>query len=139
MSNDKPGISLKEAADALGIDVSTLRRDIAAGCPVVDLGAVGRGNGSRVDVEAVRRWRAGTRGEILPLLEHALVEVFRDGVHERLKIAPGALAFILIKTYERVHEFATQQPLVGLPLEMRRLCAICLDWLESGQFPNQEK
>ncbi|HMS82265.1 MAG TPA: helix-turn-helix domain-containing protein [Nitrospira sp.] len=128
------GVSLKEAADVLGIDVSTLRRDIAAGCPTVELGSVGRGKGSRVDVDAVRRWRAGTRGDVLPLLETTLMAVFRDGVHERLKIHPGAVAYVLLRVYERAHERVWSDPLVDLPAEMMRLCTICLEWLESEEF-----
>lgn len=138
MSNDEPGISLKEAAKVLEIDISTLRRDIAAGCPVVELGSVGRGKGSRVDVDAVRRWRAGVRGEVLPVLENALMAVFQDGVHKRVKMPPGAVAYLLLKIYERAYEHERSEPLVDLPVEMRRLCAICLEWIEGGNFHREE-
>lgn len=138
MTDDGRGASLQEAAKALGISVSTLQRDIADGCPALALGSVGRGKGSRVDVEAVRRWRAGARGAILPLMETVLVAVFRCGVHNRLKIHPGAVSYILLKVFEQAHELAKDEPLIELPMEMRRLCGICLDWVESGQFPNRE-
>ncbi|MBX3333935.1 MAG: hypothetical protein KF876_07410 [Nitrospira sp.] len=138
MIDEEHGHSLKEAAEALGIDVSTLRRDIAAGCPVVWLGSVGRGKGSRVDLEAVRRWRAGARGEVLPVLENALMAVFQDGVHERVKMHPGAVAYLLLKIYERAYEQERSEPLVDLPVEMRRLCAICLEWIEGGNFYREE-
>lgn len=134
MKDDGQGANLQEAAKVLGIDVSTLQRNIKQGCPVLSLGSVGRGKGARVDVEAVRKWRASARGEILPFIENVIVSVFRDGVHERLKIHPGGVAYLLIKLYEAAHERVRDEPLVELPMEMRRLCGICLDWLESGQF-----
>lgn len=139
MINDEHGVNLQEAAEALGIDVSTLQRDIAAGCPVVKLGSVGRGKGSRVDLDAVRRWRAGARGDALPVLEAVLMAVFQDGVHERVKMHPGAVAYLFLKLYERAYERVKKEPLVDLPVEMQRLRGICVDWLESGQFPTREK
>ncbi len=133
------GIRLKKAARSLGIDVSTLRRDIAAGCPTVELGSVGRGRGSLVDLGEVRQWRARKRGDALATLEFSLIHVFKSDIAEKIKIEPGKLAYLLIKIYEHMHEQVTNEPLVDLPQEMRCLCAICLSWLESGQFPNREK
>ncbi|MDF0673242.1 MAG: hypothetical protein P0120_02710 [Nitrospira sp.] len=133
------GVSLKEAARAIGINVSTLRRDIIAGCPTVELGEVGRGRGSRVDLEEVRRWRARKRGDALAVLEFSLIQVFKSGLSEKIKLEPGKLAYILLKTYEQAHEHVNNEPLIDLPMEMMQLCAIILDWLESGNFLNQEK
>lgn len=132
------GMRLREAARLLGIDASTLRRDIRAGCPVVELGSVGRSKGTRVDLDQVRRWRATKHGEVLPTLEAALLDVFRDAIHEKLKIQPGQLAYLLIRIYEKVYEDVTHLPLVELPEEMRRLCTICLDFLEHGHREQED-
>lgn len=51
--------SLAEAALALGISVSTVRRNVREGAPCVSLGAAGRGKGSRVDIDKLRAWRGG--------------------------------------------------------------------------------
>jgi hypothetical protein len=51
------GIPLRIAAKALGIDASTLWRDVQAGCPVVAKGRRGPGASTLVNLEEVRAWR----------------------------------------------------------------------------------
>lgn len=133
------GVTIQAAARALRVDVSTLRRDIAAGCPVVELGSVGRGKGTLVDVDTVRRWRALRRGDVLPTLERALMKTFQGGIHDRLHISPGHVAYVLIKVYEHAFEAVTQEPLLDLHGEMRRLCAICLESVTNGEFSERRE
>ena len=51
------GIPLKLAAQELGIDASTLQRDVQNGCPVIRKGRRGPGDPTLVDLEQVRAWR----------------------------------------------------------------------------------
>lgn len=53
------GVSVAEAARQLGVSAPTVRRWVAEGAPTVQLGRAGRGNGSRVDPDELRAWRAG--------------------------------------------------------------------------------
>jgi len=61
------GLTLAAAARELGVDVSTVRRWVERGAPCEMQGAPGRGNGARVDLGALRRWRAGEA----PAVQHA--------------------------------------------------------------------
>lgn len=54
-------VTVKQAAEALGVHVQTLRRWTRAGCPVVRAGHRG-GPPALYDLDAVRAWRAGDRG-----------------------------------------------------------------------------
>lgn len=139
--NEPPSpVTLKQAAQILRVDVSTLRRDIVAGCPTVELGGVGRGKGTLVDVDAVRRWRASTRGDVLPLLASALTDLFREAIYEDARITPPQAVLLFVKIYERVFERLMRHMLLpeDLPPEMKRLCAICLDSIERGNFHQEE-
>lgn len=50
------GLSVPQAARALGKSESTVRRWVRNGAPTITLGRDGRGCGSRVDLAALRRW-----------------------------------------------------------------------------------
>lgn len=50
-------VTVPEAARQIGKDVSTLRRWMRQGCPVVDYQGRGRGNRTLVDVDAILAWR----------------------------------------------------------------------------------
>lgn len=132
-------VPLKEAAKVIGVDVSTLRRDIVKGCPTVDLGSVGRGNGTLVDIATVRQWRARRRGDVLGVLEESLLEFHSQKLYTRAKVTPGQAALIAVKVYEVVYERVKQEPLIALPEQMKRLCAICIESIECGQFLNSEE
>lgn len=111
VSTDLP---LNRAAVALGVSAPTLRRWIRNGAPCTALGSVGRGHGSRVDVEAVRAWRlrslgaAAPPGDLLQKIAAALGDVLRrdDGsglpTHIRLKVHKDAAAELIFQAYRRV-------------------------------------
>lgn len=50
-------VTISVAARALGVSVRALRRDLAAGAPVLRCGARGRGRAALLDVDAVAAWR----------------------------------------------------------------------------------
>ena len=91
-----------------------------------------------MDVEEVRQWRARQRGDVLPCIESALMEVFQSEIHYRRKIHPAQLAYVLIKVYECMYERVKHLPLTELPEQMQRLCAICLTSIENGQFHRED-
>ncbi len=58
MSPTSDALPLPDAAHALGVSASTLRRWIAEGAPVARRGRRGRGRSTLVQVAAVTAWRA---------------------------------------------------------------------------------
>lgn len=72
-----------QAARELSVSASTIRRWISRGAPTVSLGKEGRGNGSLVDVDQLRAWRAGVtvqRGDnaVLNAIAVGIKRVFSD-------------------------------------------------------------
>ena len=132
-------VRLKEAAAVLGVDVSTLRRDVKAGCPTVDLGSVGRNHGTLVNIEEVRRYRAVHRGDVLPIVETAVLELVENGIYARARVTPAQAIVILMKLYERVYELISARPLekAAVPEQMRHLCSICIRLIEDGHFTEE--
>mgnify|MGYP001175494123 FL=1 len=136
------GIPLAQAARALKIHRTTLRRWIAAGCPVVELGEVGRGRGSLVDLAAVRRWKSAQAGgdavtrddeRVLGLIAESFVDCLkRDGFHHRAQIAEGQAAGFLFLVFERVWMNVTRRSRdeIALPEQMKRLRSIYVGWAE---------
>lgn len=59
MGGGMTALAIPDAASELGVSTCTLRRWIAAGCPVARRGGRGRGRLTMVDPERVRAWRAG--------------------------------------------------------------------------------
>jgi len=96
-------VTIVEAAAALGIDVRTVSRDIAAGLPVVRKGRRGRGGATLIDLELYRaqRERAATNADLtlrtlaaeLPeLLAAAVDETFREACGPHKRALAGELA-----------------------------------------------
>ena len=79
----REGVTIAQAAAALGVSVRTIKRWISDGAPVVDLGAVGRTHATLVCVDSLSRWRYGlARDErvLLRLVAGGLRDIFvRDG------------------------------------------------------------
>lgn len=127
---------LADAARLLGVSVTTLQRDIRRGAPTVELGGCGRGRGTVVDVRMLQQWRTSRLtsrlGDPLALCEECLLDIFHSGVHHRINITDGQLAYVLITIYESLFERSRNLPLVELPEQMQHLCRICLDSLEKG-------
>lgn len=124
------GMSLKEAARKLRIDVSTLRRDIATGCPVLELGSVGRGKGARVDLDAVRRWRASKRGDALALFEAAMEKFLLSGLLDVPGLRPAQAVVVVVRMYRALYEYVTGMEVTKhtMPAQMKRLCAIGIQY-----------
>jgi hypothetical protein len=52
-------VTIAKAAREMDVDPSTVQHWLRRGAPTVRPGAVGRGRGALVDIEALRRWRYG--------------------------------------------------------------------------------
>lgn len=96
-------VGIVDAARALGISERALRRDIAAGAPVLRRGSRGRGRAALLDVDAIAAWRRSRAprsddrllvlaAEVPEIIGGAMHEAFAlvDGPHKRL--VAGALA-----------------------------------------------
>lgn len=82
---------LPEAARALGVSDSTLRRWVRDGAPVARRGRRGRGCRALVDPMAVLAWREGERGDVdatLRELAGRLPELIGDAMAEAARLAP---------------------------------------------------
>lgn len=129
-------VSLTQAASVLRKSPMTVRRWIKAGAPCVSLGEVGRGHGSRVDLDALQRWLAHraapgltetAQAIQLDALAESLWRVLRnDGVAEKVGISERQAAGLLLLVYERLAKDLTHRPvdLEDLPEQMKRLCSI---------------
>lgn len=102
-------VPLSEAARALGISPSQLRREIAAGAPVARPGRRGPGGAALVVIADVERWRSRQSNvdTIMRDIGEVLVDVFRrDGglgepAHRSLAITDARAAALLLAVYER--------------------------------------
>ena len=135
-------LTLDQAARRLGKSPCTVRRWIAKGAPTVSLGKEGRGNGSLVDLDQVRRWRAGIAGldiqppgetDSLQRLATALWDVFKrdagvgDGgypAHRLLGIRDYQAAALLVEVYERHAQDLTGSIPDPLPTEIQLLVSL---------------
>lgn len=86
-------LPIDEAARALGVAPSTLRRWIALGAPVARRGRRGRGHVTLIDPEAIEAWRAAKAGgddvdAVLRSLAGALPELLADAAFEAFRLAP---------------------------------------------------
>ena len=82
---------LPEAARALGVSTSTLRRWVRDGAPVARRGRRGRGCRALVDPVAVQAWREGERGDAddaLRELAGRVPEMVGDAMAEAHRLAP---------------------------------------------------
>lgn len=136
-------VPLVVAASQLGVHPSTVRRWIAdEGAPCVELGSVGRGKGSLVDIEELRRWLAERHGakhngagtfptDLLDRLAEALWDTLRrDEAHLRVGGIERDTASVLLMAYGRLWQNLTHRPLdelVNLPPKIAQLRAICLE------------
>jgi hypothetical protein len=139
------GLRLIEAARALKVDPSTLRRWVAAGCPCLEEGTVGRNHGAILDLDVVSRWRAERHdavsvqrqnADLLAIIASALIDSLkRDGAHKRVDITEGQASGLLALAYKRIWQNLTRQPVDEFvsPPEIAHLCAI---WLQYTEDPN---
>jgi excisionase family DNA binding protein len=110
-------LPVREAADALGVGNSTLRRWIASGAPVARMGRRGRGTPTLIDLDAMRAWRRQNgvgdalrafAGRIPELVAAAIYEAHRHcgGPHKRAVIAelPGVWDSVTAALLEALRE-----------------------------------
>ena len=108
-----------------------------------ELGEVGRGKGSRVDLEAVKRWRGQkaqdtqqqqrTATEFLGVVVRSLADVMQeDAAHRRVQIEKAKACGLLALAYQRIWQAVSMQSpdeyYICQPPEIEQLCAI---WLRS--------
>jgi len=140
-------VSVPEAGTYFGFDCSTVRYWIQKlGCPVYELGSVGRGCGSRLNLDDVERWRiarlvptcaAKAQEDVLAIVERALLDSLkRDDLANRTKMTGAQAALAVLIIFERAFKNLKQQPLEHehVPEQLRNLCAIHLDSVERGTF-----
>lgn len=109
---------LREAARALAISESSLRRWIARGAPQAKRGGRGRGRSALFDIEAVRAWRRSQTGasgsdalrcfagEVSQLTANAVAECFVaiEGAHKRAcaSVLAGAWYVVTSRLLDRL-------------------------------------
>jgi len=129
-----PDVGLTEAARELAVSAGTLRRWLRQGAPCARPGEVGRGHGARVDIEAVRRWRAGVgladAAALLDRVACALWSTYtRDAghgepAHASLGIRHRAAAGLLYVAYTRIARELTGGEIESLPAQIDHLWTI---------------
>ncbi|WP_162434816.1 helix-turn-helix domain-containing protein [Pseudoxanthomonas koreensis] len=129
------GLTLREAARALGISPRTLRRWLSAGAPVARRGRRGTGGAALIDPHAVLAWRdtcdadaalQAFAGRVPELVACAIAEAHRmiEGPHKRA--TAGALAGTWFIVSAALTDALRQQvptiPEIGnVPREIERL------------------
>lgn len=133
-------MTVDEVAQHFGRPPGTIRLWIRQGCPTLELGSVGPGNGSRLDLKAVEAWRvrrwvptftAQSEDDVLALVETALVDVLkRDNLMGKTMPAEWMAGLI----YARVFQNLKQRPLESqdLPADLARIVTNHLRSLERG-------
>lgn len=83
-------LPVPEAAEALGVAESTLRRWLREGAPQARRGRRGRGRAALVDVQAVRAWRRAEGGEdALRALAGEIPELLAGAMHQAFTLSDG--------------------------------------------------
>ena len=133
--------TVRETARELGLDVSTVQKDVRRGCGgIVRPGAPGRGNGALIDVPVYRNWRAQRTGEDFDLnLERdrgfsLLCEAALRVYQESGGITRGSqaqAAEVLLRLLARFAPTYLRRDLHEPPEEMRTLIHV-LQHLRSG-------
>jgi hypothetical protein len=139
-------LSLAQAARELNLAVSTLRRWVRRGAPTLQPGQVGRNKGAIVDVNALRRWRAGitahefpgavfTREDLARGLWSAFVrapEGLVSPAWQELRLSRLQAAALFVETFREVIRCTEGHYPDVVPEEMARFFAI------SGEYTHME-
>jgi hypothetical protein len=139
-------LSLTEAANALGVHVGTVRRDVRNGAPTEELGSVGRGHATRIDLEKYKLWRAErhvptltsqVKHDTLQTLTTILLDTLkRDDLGAQVGLSEAQAALAVLMVFERAYKNVNREPLTTdqLPPELKPFHAIVLESLEQGTF-----
>lgn len=150
-SSHSPKMTVRGIAQHFGVDRSTVCRWIHLGCPVSDLGSVGRGRGSQLDPESVTHWLVSRHvpvvvqqsdDRVLGLVAHALLDaVKRDDLARRTKTTEPQAALAVMIIFERVFRNVKQAPLTRdqVPEHLMQLCTIYLDSVERDTFTDTRR
>jgi len=143
------GVTVREAARALGVSRTTVQTWVRGGAPTCSLGSVGRSHGSRVDLEELRAWRAG-RALRVPAPKSVLGSWFDPGIvaaalwklyvrptredrtlpsWKLYRLAPAETAALLVDVFQALHREAIGRFADELPPEMTKLLSIYLSSL----------
>jgi hypothetical protein len=131
-------VSLKKAAAELGVTTQTLSRWLREGAPTVQPGEVGRGRGALVEVEALKRWRAG----ISPMAEGIPIETIVKAISNCYSRAPEGhsqpawaeiglshrqAAALLVEMYREIVRTATGKYPDTLPAQIEPIFSIFVE------------
>ena len=128
------------AAKYFRVHPATIRSWIRRGCPVIELGGVGRNHSSKLDAGAVENWlierrvpsaAARVEQDILGIAATALYDVLkRDGLAGQTLAAERVVLMI----YERLYRNVKQTPLEAkdVPAEMKRIVTNYIDCIEEN-------
>lgn len=132
-------ITVSAAAQALGISIRAVQKDVQAGCDgILRLGSPGRGRGTLLDLKEYRQWRdrkAGTIGcdveyereRAWVLLCEAALRVFQEhGGVTRQNRARSAELFCLL--LDRVYPVLMHRNLEEQPPQMRTLFRVFVEY-----------
>ncbi len=131
-------VTLAEAARELDVTPAAVRNWIRQGAPCASMGSRGRGNGARVYVGELVRWRAqraglppvpGDPAIALPIIASARADVFRRDAggptalpaHRELGIDDRRAAAFLALIYDRLHLALRGESATTLPPEIETL------------------
>ena len=144
-------MTLREASKLLGVHTGTLRRYVRQGMPTVELGSVGRGHGTQVNLEHAKLWIAQQAVPTINATKHddtlhrmavALYDCLkRDDLAARTHISEAQAALCVLLIFERCYRNLHQSPLTAdcLPEQLRCYRSIVLDSMELGIFPSSRR
>lgn len=106
------GATVAQVAEQEQVDPATVRRWLEKGCPCIWRGRKGPGNGARLDLEQVARWRGRASGPAGPTPEAILqrvagallVSLELDHAGVRAGISRDDAAAVLLVVWERCCE-----------------------------------
>lgn len=117
----------------------------------MDLGSVGRGHGSDLDLDEVTRWRmqqafplAADRSDddMLQKFEHGLLDALkRDDLAKRVRISDPQAALCILIVYERLFRNLKQRPMTKpeVPAQLSHLGDIYLNSIEHETFLSRRR
>lgn len=118
-------VTVRQAARALDLSPSTVRRDVQRGCGgILRPGESGRGRGALLDLDAYRAWRAREHDpNVLELVADVLARTVREDGGNTRALRMHA-AYIAVAVFVRAHQALTRREPTELPAKLRSACAV---------------